>query len=120
MTGPHYRHPPITEAVIEIRLQDSLSEKVVEKIHSRLEKKYESSEKIARIGVMFDAKEKKIAEMPGEFVGYKLTSKDQADIVQIKPNAMACSRLAPYKGWENFEPRVRENWETFRKNSLGL
>jgi uncharacterized protein (TIGR04255 family) len=117
MTSPPYKRPPITEAVIEIRLEDSLSDKVVEKIQSRLGKKYERSEKIARKGFKFDAKEKKLAEMAEEFVGYKLTSKDQADIVQIKPNAMACSRLAPYNGWENFEPRARENWEIFRKTA---
>ncbi len=110
MTRPQYKRPPITEAVIEIRVEDSLSEKVVEKIHNRLEKKYESSEKIARIGFMFNPKEEKVAKLPGEFMGYKLTNKDQTEVVQIKPNGITCSRLAPYNGWENFEPRARENW----------
>ncbi len=89
----------------------------MEKIHSRLKKHYESSERISMIGFMLDPRKKEIAKIPDEFEGYKLTSKDQADVVQIKPNTMACSRLAPYHGWESFEPRARENWEIWRKTT---
>lgn len=117
MTNPQYKRPPITEAVIEIRLEGSLSERMVEKIHNRLKKRYESSERISIMGFMLDPRKKEIAKIPDEFEGYKLTSKDQADVVQIKPNTMACSRLAPYHGWENFEPRARENWEIWRKTT---
>ena len=28
---------------------------------------------------------------------------------------MVCSRLAPYNGWESFEPWVRKNWKIWRK-----
>ena len=117
MTSHQYKHPPITEAVIEIRLEDSLSESVVEKIHKRLKKSYESSETISLVGIRLDPKKEKIERIPDEFEAYKLTSKDQADVVQIKPNAMVCSRLAPYNGWVNFEPRARENWEIWRKTA---
>ncbi len=117
MTSPQYKRPPITEAVIEIRLEGSLSERMVGKIHSRLKKHYESSERISIIAFMLDPRKEEIAKIPDEFEGYKLTSKDQADVVQIKPNMMACSRLAPYHGWESFEPRARENWEMWRKTT---
>ena len=117
MTSPQYKRPPITEAVIEIRLEDSLSEGVVEKIHNRLKKSYERSEKISYIGFRLDPKKEEIAKIPEKFEGYKLTSKDQADVIQIKLNAMICSRLAPYNGWENFEPRARKNWEIWRKTA---
>ena len=117
MKSPQYKRPPITEAVIEIRLEDSLSERAVEKIHNQLKKNYESSEKISYIGVMLDPRKKEIAKIPEEFEGYRLTSKDQTDVVQIRPNAMACSRLAPYNGWENFEPWARGNWEIWRKTA---
>ena len=66
---------------------------------------------------MVDPRTKIITEIPEEFEAHKLTSKDQADVVQIKTNAMVCSRLAPYTGWENFEPRARENWEIWRKTA---
>ena len=115
MTSAQYKRPPITEAVIEIRLEDPLSESVVEKIHNRLKKSYEASEKISLVGFWIDPKKKEIAKLPDELEGHKLTSKDQADLVQIFPNAMGCSRLAPYNGWENFEPRARKNWEIWRK-----
>ena len=117
MTSPKYKRPPITEAVIEIRLEDSLSKNVMEKIHNRLKKGYESSEKISFVGFRIDPEKKEVAKIPDELKGYKLTSKDQADVVQLVPHSMACSRLAPYNGWENFEPRARKNWETWRKMS---
>ena len=117
MTSPQYKRPPITEAIIEIRLEDSLSKSVVEKIHNRLKKSYESSEETSLVGIRFDLRKKAIEKIPDELEGYKLTSKDQADVVQINPNAMACSRLAPYNGWENFEPRARKNWDIWRKTA---
>ena len=87
---------------------------MVENIHNRLKKSYDSSEDISSIGIIFDQKRKKFTKMPDEFLGYKLTSKDQSDVVLIKPNAMVCSRLAPYNGWENFEPWARENWKVWK------
>lgn len=115
MTSSQYERPPITEAVIEIRLEKPLSEKVVKKIHNRLKNSYESSDTISSTGIKFDAEKKEIEQLPTEFVGYRLSSKDRTDIVQIKANAMICSRLAPYNGWENFEPRARKNWGIWRK-----
>ncbi len=117
MTSPQYKRPPITEAVIEIRLEDSLSKSVVEKIHNRLKKSYESSEKTSLVEFGFDPKKKEFSKISEALEGYKLTSKDQADVVQIYPNAIGCSRLAPYNGWENFEPRARKNWEIWRKTA---
>lgn len=115
MTDFQYKRAPITEAVIEIRLEDSLPEKVVEKIHNRLKKNYVLSERITSVGIMIDPRKKEIEKTPDEFEVYKLSSVDHADIVQIKPNAMVCSRLAPYDGWANFELRARGNWEVWRK-----
>lgn len=115
MTNLQYKRPPITEAIIEIRLKEALSELVVKKIHDRLQKKYVSSEEISVIGIRLNPVKQELEKMPAEFSGFKLTSNDQADVLLVKPNAMACSRLAPYNGWENFEERARANWEEWRK-----
>jgi len=120
MTNHQYKRPPITEAVIEIRLQDSLPTKEVDKIHTKLNKNYEFSDKISGIEILFDANRKDFQKKSGEFEGYKLMSKDRTDVAQIKTNAMVCSRLAPYTGWDKFEPRARRDWEVLRKTTKHL
>ena len=115
MTASNYERPPITEAVIELRYADNLSSRAMERIHSQLKRRYDKSEKVSTVQFSFDPKEDKLDRTPAEFIGYKLTNKDQTDVVQIKPNSMSCSRLAPYCGWGDFEARARHDWDVWRK-----
>lgn len=111
-----YKRPPITEAVIEIRLDEPLNKEKVEKLHERLKNDYSSSDHLVEIEVRVELKQPQAtADELGH--GYKLASEDQADTLLIMPNLMACSRLAPYNGWEKFRARAEENWTKWKKST---
>lgn len=109
-----YRRPPITEAVIEIRLKKDLPKKLVDRLHARFKDDYTSSEDISELGVRIDPGAKQLAVSTSRD-GYKLSSKDQTDILQITPTQLIVSRLAPYEGWENLSARARGAWKESRR-----
>jgi uncharacterized protein (TIGR04255 family) len=93
-TGP-YRRPPITEAVVELRLADPIDVDHVEKIKDRLTEDYPVLPQVMQ-NISFTA-------VPGgqnstqiEFGGYRLSSADATDVAVIGRQHITASRLAPY------------------------
>ncbi len=114
MKTPSYKHPPITEAVIEIRFEADLSRGSVEKINKKLKNRYGSSDAVSTVGFSINLKEGEVSRQDSS-LGFKLATSDQVDILQILPRTLAWSRLAPYTGWENFQPRAQSDWRACRE-----
>lgn len=112
-----YTRPPITEAVIEIRFEENLSLDQMQKIRNDLQKNYSFSENIEEVGFKIDPKNKIMSKISEGIVGFKLTNEDQTEVSQIKQNSMVCSKLAPYSGWESFQPRAVADWDIWRKTT---
>lgn len=109
-----YKRPPITEAVIEIRLEQPLTTDMVNALHNRLKNDYVNSEQMAGIRVKLDVPQRQIA-VNQQDDGYKLTSEDRVDILMINPGSMSCSRLAPYEGWDAFRARAEDVWRKWKR-----
>lgn len=109
-----YKRAPITEAVIEIRFETLLSKELVDNLHERLLPMHSSSVRLAERDVHVDVDEEQ-ATFDKSDAGYKLANKDQNEILLITPKSMVCSRLAPYKGWENFRSRAEDIWKRWKK-----
>lgn len=115
---PQYKRPPITEAVIEVRFEPQLAHHEVEELKARFHSDYPSSEERAQLlglEVKLRQREARLDELSS---GYKLASADQADVVLVLSTSFACSRLAPYVGWDAFRTRAKENWQTW-KSTVG-
>src|SRR5437667_11848924 len=98
-----YRKPPITEAVIDFQLEGRFSDSTLEKLKNALQTTFPEVSKEVTIGVQIGNTEARIDQAPG----FKLTSKDNLDIVLLRANAVANSRLAPYEGWEKLRDRAK-------------
>jgi hypothetical protein len=94
VTMPQYKRPPITEAVIELRLEQPLSGMQVEKLAQRFRSEYAFSEDFLSYEVHVNAAARS-AEFQEQSSGYKLSSKDRADILLVTSAHMTCARLAP-------------------------
>ncbi len=111
---PQYRRAPITEAVIEIRYEKPLPGEQVDLLRDKLAREYASCDPLTRIGVaMNPARRRAVIDESGQ--GYRLASADRADVLLVTPGAMACSRLAPYQGWDDFSARARSNWKAWKR-----
>lgn len=109
-----YKRAPITEAVIEIRLEQPVSKKLVDSVLSRLKDDYAASHSIAELGVKLNVAERQ-ATVDQQNFGYKLNSEDEADVLILASDRVTCSRLAPYVGWEKFSARAVENWDKWKR-----
>lgn len=110
MSSP-YKRPPITEAVVELRLAAPIEQNQVEKIKQRLEDRYPLfAGFVQNISVLSPGTAPKV-----EIAGYRLTSADAADLAVVARQSISTSRLAPYNGWEEFIASARQNWEIWRK-----
>jgi uncharacterized protein (TIGR04255 family) len=111
---PHYKRPPITEAVIEIRLDQPLPRTEVEKLLQRFRSEYAFSEDFVTYEVSVDPAARR-ADFEEQSSGYKLSSADRADVLLVTSAHMSCSRLAPYVGWDVFRARAEDHWRTWKR-----
>jgi uncharacterized protein (TIGR04255 family) len=109
-----YKRPPITEAVVELRLADPLEIDQVDKIKDRLTDDYPVPPQILQnISFTAGAGEQNLTTV--EFNGYRLSSADATNVAIIGRQQISASRLAPYTSWEEFTERARRNWSIWRK-----
>lgn len=108
-----YKRPPITEAVIEVRIENGISVELVERVRDRLLKTYPlPPQKVLTFN--FELAED-VSKVQQKLEGYRLTAPDGATLVTIAPGFLATTRLAPYEGWKPFIASARDNWEAWKK-----
>jgi uncharacterized protein (TIGR04255 family) len=113
MSSP-YRRPPITEAVLELRLAASIELEQVEKIKDRLSEDYPvPPETVQHISFQAGPGTQNHAKV--EFLGYRMSSADATNVAIVAKQNITASRLAPYNGWEEFTDRAKHNWGVWRK-----
>ncbi len=109
-----YKRPPITEAVIELRFAQQFEQRDVEKAARRLRDEYAYEDPENAVKVQFNADTRQ-TQVETSWLGVKLSSADRADIAIFRTGSLVISRLAPYTGWEAFQPRAARAWEEWRK-----
>lgn len=112
----HYPKAPITEAVIEIRFDGPVS---MEKIGSfaKTLKGYPNTRKDVKqnFELTFNTSEPEAAKALEPVVfGFSCTSEDGKQIVQLREDRFALSRLQPYDRWETFRAEAQRLWELCR------
>jgi uncharacterized protein (TIGR04255 family) len=112
-SGP-YRRPPITEAVLELRLADQIAVDQVDKIKDRLAEDYPVPPQVMQnVSIISGPDNQNRAQV--EFGAYRMSSSDATNVAIIGRQHITASRLAPYTGWEEFTGHARRNWAIWRK-----
>jgi uncharacterized protein (TIGR04255 family) len=111
-----YRRAPITEAVIEIRVQDPIDRELVDRAQKRALSEFPLSEELANVGftVEFPTQVAR-AKIQHDWAGYKLSNIDRTDFLSLGPNIFNVSRLPPYPGWEAFRLGARQQWDQWKR-----
>ena len=112
-----YSRPPITEAVVEFRTVNQIDQGTIERLGRKLSSVYPNSNTETLTEFEVNANENKAKVKPPEWLGLKLTSSDQADILTLRKDICGCIRLAPYIGWEAFSAKVKDAWSVWRKET---
>jgi len=108
----HYPRPPITEAVLEVRVEGKLSARDMERCVERFRRQYKNVENITEFEINFE--DGKPISRP-KSTGFKLTSENAVDLLLLNPSSVASIRLAPYSRWEDLLESAKSNFDTFTK-----
>lgn len=111
---PQYKRPPITEAIIELRLDQPLPRTEVERLLQRFRSEYAFSEDFVAYEIRVDPAARS-ADFEEQSSGYKLSSQDRAHVLLVTSAHLTCSRLAPYVGWDAFRTRAKDHWRTWKR-----
>lgn len=113
----HYAKPPITEAVIDIRIQ-SAPHLFVSKFDGpseQIKAEYPKRENITITEAQMTFGPEPSASATGTKIGYLFRSLDGKFIVQMRTNGFTLSRLAPYAHWDSLRDEARKLWNVYRE-----
>lgn len=108
--GPPYQSPPIFECVMELRFRDGALTKFAEKAARKVASSYDHSHTDHLVNfevLVVNGGVKTNSSKPTPVI--KLTSKDQTDVCTVLNDKLYWSRLAPYKGWDEFAGRIQRD-----------
>ena len=118
MTQLSYKHAPITEAVIEIKIDSALNQAEVEKATTKFRTHYPQDQRVENVtlALLIDAK-------PGgdpktwvdRNIGHRRSSLDLTQLLVLFPSSLMVSQLAPYPGWDQFYRRFCRDWRIWKK-----
>ena len=108
----HYPRPPITEAVLELRIESPLSTRDMERIRDRFKSTYSIVEELQEIELLFAGVK---VELKLRAAGFKMTNRNAVDVLMLKPSTLGTIRLAPYEDWMQLSGQTKENWSLFTK-----
>ena len=115
----HYNRPPITEAIIDIRVSPcaSITLETLDGLCDRYRHAYPSIEPLYETRGMMHVRAGVSASASAEQtqLGFKCTSVDGRNIYQSRLNGLTFSRLAPYENWACFRDQAKRLWCEFRE-----
>lgn len=118
MPPGQYARPPITEAVIELRFDPVISQDALAKFVRDVQGQYPTAELSYEVTVELNvpASGAEPAATPKKiFAGYKITGRNETDLILLAADRIATVRLAPYCGWEQFLEIAQNNYAMLKK-----
>lgn len=116
-TQQHYLNAPITEALIDLRVELPEGTGVADlaKVHEGLETAYPTRKNriLAEVKGQISDRGAAAAARSKHF-GYLFTSGDEKQVFQARLDGFTVSRLAPYESWEPFRDEARRLWDLYR------
>jgi uncharacterized protein (TIGR04255 family) len=111
----HYSHAPITEALIDIQVKLPPGVKLdnLAQVYSSIQAEYPQHEEVLLFEGQMIAGASVGATESQSPIGYIASRDDQKQILQLRFDAFAFSRLAPYDCWENFRDEAKRLWNIY-------
>lgn len=118
MPNQPYSHPPITEAVIEIRFAEAVSDRLLLSVSHALAPRYPGQQILRDMQVQVnvaDAARPPTAQWAAESQAYRRASPSEAELAIVAPTSLIVSQLPDYPGWEVFFDRFKQDWSLWKR-----
>lgn len=111
----HYQKPPITEAIIDLRVElpPEIGLTELNKAHGGEEATYPSVEQMHAAFGQMQVGPHVSATAGSQPIGYLFRSVDGKQIYQVRLQGFTLSRLAPYESWNIFRDEARRLWDIY-------
>ena len=116
-TNPtHYSKAPLTEAVLDIRVElpSEITLQQLKDVQAGEKEKYPRREDIIIVVGHMSMGSQVGASAQQTHNGYRFVSQDSRQIFQARLDGFTFSRLAPYETWESFRNEACRLWEVYR------
>jgi len=116
-TTRHYPRAPITEAIIDLRVEPAVHMTVAElaNVHRGLETAYPTKKTLSEAVIHGQVGDQgAAASATSKQTGHLFVSGDGKYVFQARLNGYTISRLAPYESWELFRDEARRLWNAYR------
>ena len=113
----HYAHAPLTEALIDIRVELPTEvglSKLLEVHQHAHQEDYPRREQLLVVHGQMSIGPEVGASARQSSNGYRFISKDGRQIFQARLDGFTFSRLAPYEAWEPFRDEAHRLWNAYR------
>jgi uncharacterized protein (TIGR04255 family) len=112
----HYDHAPITEALIDIRIEppSGFGFEQLQPIKQHLSGDYPHQQELQRGQAQLSIGEEIKAETSQEKWGLRCFSADGKQAVQAQTDGFTFSRLEPYETWEHLRDEAKRLWQIYR------
>jgi uncharacterized protein (TIGR04255 family) len=115
--APIYKKSPITEAVIDFRVElpDDVLLPTLATANTGQEAEYPVGQELLSLGGEISIGVSTAGMISSTPIGYLFNSSDQKRIYQARLNGFTFSRLAPYELWEPFRDEAYKLWEVYQR-----
>lgn len=113
----HYENAPITEALIDIRVELPIGEtglQLLETVHDRVKHRYPGKKKRIYVTGQFSAGDEVGASASQTLMGFSFSSEDGKQVFQARRDGFTFSRLRPYGSWPELRDEARRLWDIYR------
>lgn len=116
----NYKRPPIIEAVIEIRLDEEISDSNKNKIWRDFIDEYPLEDMVIAakdVEIKIDGNADNATTSTKIEKGLRRLSANADEVILLWKNSFIVSQLAPYPGWEAFIGRFEQGWSIWKKTA---
>lgn len=111
----YYSRTPITEAVIDIRVEllPEVQPDFLVQVQSSIQAEYPERENMFILEGLMMVGDSVAARANQSQIGYRFVSSDHKQILQTRLDGFTFSRLAPYECWEKFRDEAKRLWSIY-------
>ena len=117
VSGRHYANAPITEALIDIQAQLPPASDLgkLARIQQAISQDYPGKQRqeLHQFQVQVFPGQPEGAKTEDTILGFRLSSSDGKQIVQVRRNGFSFSRLTPYENWGRMRDEARRLWSLY-------
>jgi uncharacterized protein (TIGR04255 family) len=118
-THRHYKSAPITEAIIDIRVElaTGTAASSLDPIHEQVKDRFPTREDLIMFEQQLSFNIDSGKDAKRTQLGYICRSADTKNVFQSRINGFTFSRIFPYENWESLRSRARQVWDVYKETA---